>query len=308
MGKAVRPVDMLTIGKMAELNNVTKKTLLTYEREGLLVPARVDEATGYRFYDISQSAVLDMIQQMKNVGLSLAEIKDVLERRSVTYLDELLKRKDAELADRIRSLALSRSTARRLMETCDLAANPPRLGVPTLEWVDARRILYFPVKPYRLADRRASDPPELNAWEISLRRVKSLFAEEGLPLQLFYNVGAIIPRASLESRAFLVSGAYVYDPVGIDSKRAQMRRASWCLTMTTDCMFAEDGTHLEKEYLERMLDIVDEEEWMLDGGYYSEILAETPAFLYTGRDMMLRLRVPVAVKDPQRSRYYDPTA
>ena len=41
---------MLRIGDFARLGGVTVRALRHYEAEGLLAPAQVDEATGYRSY------------------------------------------------------------------------------------------------------------------------------------------------------------------------------------------------------------------------------------------------------------------
>ena len=67
-----------TIGKMAKLNNVTEQTLRLYDKMGLFKPAYVDEHNGYRLYDIGQSARLDIIQYLKNLGMTLKEIKEFL--------------------------------------------------------------------------------------------------------------------------------------------------------------------------------------------------------------------------------------
>ena len=54
-------MDLLSIGEMAELNNISRQALRLYDRIGLLAPYYVDENTGYRHYDIRQCARLDMI-------------------------------------------------------------------------------------------------------------------------------------------------------------------------------------------------------------------------------------------------------
>lgn len=294
----------LTIGQMAELNNVTKKTLLTYERHGLIEPARTNAETGYRYYALEQSSLIDMIHQLQLVGFSLAEIGTVMADRDIDHLRALLEEKDAELAERMEQLALSRGTAARLMRTCDIYEEQPVCGVPTLEWVGERRILFFPVEPYRLDQRRATDPPELNAWERSLRQVKGRFVAEGLPQQLFCNAGAYIPRENLRAGDLTVTGAYVFDDVGIDSPRARAWKPGHYLTIACNGIFAPDGTHAEKVYLERLLAIAREEGYTLIGGYHSEIIAETPLFHFHGRDMMLKLRVPVYAERPEESPYF----
>ncbi len=70
--------DQLTIGKMAELNDITIETLRHYDRIGLLKPFRIDSKSGYRYYHINQSAILDMVIYMKSLGMPLKEIKKQL--------------------------------------------------------------------------------------------------------------------------------------------------------------------------------------------------------------------------------------
>ncbi|MBS5523070.1 MAG: MerR family transcriptional regulator [Clostridiales bacterium] len=70
-------MKLLTIGQMALLNHVSEQTLRLYDRLGLLAPASRGE-NGYRYYDIKQSAVLEIIQYMKSLGFSLKEIRTQL--------------------------------------------------------------------------------------------------------------------------------------------------------------------------------------------------------------------------------------
>ena len=59
--------DLMSIGKMAEMNHVTVATLRLYDKLGLLRPRHVDPDTGYRYYDIQQNARLDLIAYMYEV-------------------------------------------------------------------------------------------------------------------------------------------------------------------------------------------------------------------------------------------------
>lgn len=44
----------IKIGAFSKLCRVTVKTLRHYEELGLLIPAEIDEWTGYRYYEVSQ--------------------------------------------------------------------------------------------------------------------------------------------------------------------------------------------------------------------------------------------------------------
>ena len=67
----------LKIGEFSKLMQVTVKTLRHYEQMGLLIPYEVDKWTGYRYYTIEQMQRLNAIRELKGMGFSLEEIKDL---------------------------------------------------------------------------------------------------------------------------------------------------------------------------------------------------------------------------------------
>ena len=89
----------LTIGQMAKLNNVTEQTLRLYDKMGLLVPVSRDDENGYRFYDIKQSAQLDMIQYMKSLGMQLKDIKEQLDNLYIPNIKNILRQKQRQIEE-----------------------------------------------------------------------------------------------------------------------------------------------------------------------------------------------------------------
>lgn len=68
---------MLKIGEFSKLSHLTVKALRFYEKEGLLIPASIDEWTGYRFYETSQLEEATKIKSYRQLGLSIDEIKAI---------------------------------------------------------------------------------------------------------------------------------------------------------------------------------------------------------------------------------------
>ena len=62
------------IGEFSRLTQVPVKTLRYYDARGLLHPARVDRATGYRYYTAVQFAQLNRLLAFKDLGFSLREV------------------------------------------------------------------------------------------------------------------------------------------------------------------------------------------------------------------------------------------
>ncbi|HAX39774.1 MAG TPA: MerR family transcriptional regulator, partial [Clostridiales bacterium] len=67
-----------SIGEVAKMKDVTIKALRHYHEMGLLIPAYIDEATGYRYYSIEQFLYIDMIRFAINAGTSLKELNRLL--------------------------------------------------------------------------------------------------------------------------------------------------------------------------------------------------------------------------------------
>jgi DNA-binding transcriptional MerR regulator/effector-binding domain-containing protein len=71
-------MSLFRIGDLARLGGVSVRMLRHYHEIGLLVPSYVDEATGYRSYEAEQLGVLRQIVELKELGLSLAEVESVI--------------------------------------------------------------------------------------------------------------------------------------------------------------------------------------------------------------------------------------
>ena len=89
------------IGMFAAMNHVTVKTLRFYEEQGLLMPALIHPETGYRYYTLSQMAVLHQITALKQAGFTLEEIARI---HSGADEEAVLLKKKAELLARIADL------------------------------------------------------------------------------------------------------------------------------------------------------------------------------------------------------------
>lgn len=90
-------MKLLTIGEMAKLNDVSQQTLRLYDKIDLLKPIHIDEITGYRYYDIKQSARMDIIQYMKSLGMHLKEIKVSLDKKNISIIEDILVKQNEQI-------------------------------------------------------------------------------------------------------------------------------------------------------------------------------------------------------------------
>jgi len=68
-------VALLSTGEFARASGLSRKALRLYDELGLLPPAQVDPATGYRFYDPAQLEQARLVAWLRRLGMPLATIR-----------------------------------------------------------------------------------------------------------------------------------------------------------------------------------------------------------------------------------------
>ena len=90
----------LQIGEVAERTGVTQRTLRFYEEKGLLKPpSRLDG--GFRLYSDDDIRRVEQIKELQSLlGISLADIKEMVEAREIKHQIKATYRRDAEISER----------------------------------------------------------------------------------------------------------------------------------------------------------------------------------------------------------------
>ena len=95
---------MYRIGEFSHLCETTIKTLRHYDKINLLKPSKIDDFTGYRYYEENQKLILDRIKDLQFAGFSLNEIKKLLTENSNEKLNEQIKKIQEENSKKIKIL------------------------------------------------------------------------------------------------------------------------------------------------------------------------------------------------------------
>ncbi|MEU4782734.1 MerR family transcriptional regulator [Micromonospora sp. NPDC023633] len=125
---------MRSIGELARASGLTVSALRFYDSAGVLAPALVDPATGYRWYTGDQVAPARLVAGLRRVGMPVAEIAAALRSEPAQVhrlLDAHLRRLEDGLADARRELSRIRTlidaeepmvTTSLVLSRADLAA------------------------------------------------------------------------------------------------------------------------------------------------------------------------------------------
>ncbi|MEU6248516.1 MerR family transcriptional regulator [Glycomyces sp. NPDC047010] len=150
---------MWRIGRLARMAGVSERTLRHYDRIGLLPPAAVERATGYRWYGAAELVRLERIRGLQRLGLTLREIESVVDAPD-EQVRQLLEARAALLRSEIAAM------------TAALAAAEDRLAVaapvlPQVASVGERRLKVRRIAvahPSELAAACEDGPGVLLTW------------------------------------------------------------------------------------------------------------------------------------------------
>jgi DNA-binding transcriptional MerR regulator len=95
----------LSIGEFAHLTHLSVRTLRRYHDAELLIPATVDDTTGYRYYSADQIPTAQVIHRLRELDVPLGDVRRILDSADHASRSELvtghLRRLESQL-DRTR--------------------------------------------------------------------------------------------------------------------------------------------------------------------------------------------------------------
>lgn len=275
--------DLMSIGKMAEMNHVTVATLRLYDKLGLLRPRHVDPDTGYRYYDIQQNARLDLIAYMKELGMSLSEIGDVLRREDPACIEEILIRKNEQIYQQIRDLRAQNEAVEQAIAAMERFRKSPATGMTALEYIDRRYIWSIPCAGNFYEQG-------ISGFEQELLRLRRAMLDEG-----FAHVHSFSTGTSISMDHFL-AGELVPDRLFsfLNHRAAAQHSGSIVVDSGMYACIYLDRFEDEPDSVRQLLDFCRRNRYTVCGDYICEILTEFNIFDSAQRNMFLRLQVPVS--------------
>lgn len=273
-------MQLLTIGQMAKLNHISEQTLRLYDRIGLFSPNARGE-NGYRYYDIKQSALLDIIQYMKSLGFSLKEIKRQLEKRDLATVEAVLKEKYRQTEEEIRALKCQRRALERTIESFSRYRSAPPDGTLQMEYIGQRQ-MYVVDTGVNVYEHDAE------RYENMLRDLQGNLVRDKLPQIYFCNAGTILHQQDFLSARLYSTEVFVF----VDREFVP---ESLCVTVPAEnyaCIYCDDF-YKEKEYISRLLEYIKKTGCEVCGDYLCESISDIPVSKADSRGLYLRLQVPV---------------
>lgn len=278
--KSSTDVKKLTIGQMAKINHISEQTLRLYDKEGLVSPVCRNEENGYRYYDIRQSAQLDMIQYMKALGMTLKEIREQMSSWDTRQIKKLLIQNRDAVDEKIRELEYQKRAIERTLESYERYETAPSDGSIVMEYIPKRR-MYVSNAKVNFYDY------DIAAYEGILRDLKEDMIKHQISPIYFANAGTILRKDNLMKRLLCSTEIFVF----VDRDYVNQELVTELPAGTYLCIYC-DKFEKEKEYIDRLLAAIEENRYQVTGDYICEVIVEMPMD-FQERGMFLRLQVPI---------------
>lgn len=273
---------LIPIGKMAKINRISIPTLRLYDEKGLLKPRYIDPESGYRYYDIDQNARLDIIAYMKELGMSLSEIKEALEKEDISLIEELLARKNEQLHEQMRQLKARHDAVERAIQSIERCRKSPVTGTLSLEYIDRRYIWGIPC-PDDFYQR------DVHCYEKAVMELREKLEEYGFPQIHSYNIGTSITQENFVKESFVAENIFIFTDHKLSEPETSFQIVDSGMYA---CIYLDNYDH-EIQCAKMLLEYCRQNRYTIAGDYICEVMTGFNVFDSDPCSMFLRLQVPV---------------
>ncbi len=242
--------------EFAKLIGVTKHTLFHYDKMGVFSP-EVKLDNDYRLYSYTQIDAFLVISTLKELGMSLREIKNYLDKRNPEDFILLLEEKEIEMEEKIEKLTQMKkhisNKASLTRESLSIRENHIFITAEEEEWMLVTNIL-------EAEDTR--DMGILISKHISNCKNQGLFTPS--------SIGHIIHIHDVKAKNYL-KYSYFFTKINHkkDEKKIHLKRAGRYLNI-----FHKNGFFSTSKAYENLLEYAQKNNLALDSYFYEDIILD----------------------------------
>ena len=123
---------LLPIGVFSRITGLSHRALRLYADRSLLMPARVDPDTGYRYYDVHSIRAAEMIRLLRTLGVPLQEMQYFIDAAAGDNLTETLAQQKGRLTAELTRVRAAFRLLRRVDELTTMFREAPAVDTVTL--------------------------------------------------------------------------------------------------------------------------------------------------------------------------------
>ncbi|MDV2582990.1 MerR family transcriptional regulator [Alkalibacillus haloalkaliphilus] len=268
--------DRFTIGEIAKLHNISVKTLRYYDEIDLFKPIEVDQNNNYRYYSTDQFEHLNTINYLRNLGVSLKDIKEQFDKRDLNFFLDILKKQQQETENKIHELQNINERVQNRISELEWAKSNQNIGKPFIKPISERKIIQI--------QKPINSHSEL---EISLRRLENIAK---LKSSIFIgSVGVTLPINQLQSEErkkynsvfLLVEEENVADNIATTLPAGQYV-----------CMYCNDERINSKQYYAQVMEYIKENQLTINGDAIERTIIDH-YITYKPEEFLSEIQIPI---------------
>lgn len=190
--------NLFSIGEVSKQQNISRQTLIFYDKTGLFCPAYTDPNNGYRYYSANQLDYLDTICIMKRIGFSLEEIKTYMKSYTINNSILTLRKQLTVINNQIEELQMIKSRVEHRCSELECAVSiHENSDIVTVENVKQHYILLHKVRaPHSLEQvsiatkecfvRSFKEMDFPFSFKVEQSCLMSVFSKKGIPKRLLF--------------------------------------------------------------------------------------------------------------------------
>lgn len=192
--------NLFSIGELSKHQNISRQTLIFYDKIGLFKPAYIDPNNGYRYYNISQLDYLDTICIMKKIGFSLNEIKTHMQNYNLESSVIAMRKQLSAIDRQIHSLQLIKSRVEHRCQQLEHSASYNKDIKVYIENIDKQYILL----------EKIDAPYGLEQTSIATKKCFVKAFKKQLPI--FFQSAVIVPLKNIKKEIY-TEADYAFLPI-----------------------------------------------------------------------------------------------
>jgi len=266
---------LLSISDFAEYSRTTRDTLLHYDRIGLLSPVLRGD-NNYRYYSISQLAIVNVIRTFQQLGMSLDDIKRLRDRRTPELADSVFEKQIEEIDNIIKEWV----NARKLLLTFKKAVNSVSFVDEreiTVEYLPAEAIIIGSLNDY---SRSRTDYDALLSFYHDVSK-KYPDIDMNYPVWATYSQGKLVNKDWINPDRY-----YFYNPDGYDRRPASLYAIG----------YKRGGYGINSDLFERIDKFIEENGYEISGDAFEEYPINE---ICAADDKDYLIRIMIAVKEKE---------
>ena len=266
-----------TISEIAEFFNISRQTLIYYDKIDIFKPAFIDNENGYRYYSRDQFSGLNFIISLKNLGFSLNNIKEYFKSRNPEESLSFLKEKILDIEGKISELLKSKEAIeKKIYELNKIieSENP----VPIIKELEKIKIIPVEVKyPYDIFE-----------YEIAAKKLNNIVKD--LPFETMKFFSSVFKENINYKSDLMINYIGAIIPLDFDYPNVKIIEGGTFVSMKHVDIY----DNIKYTY-RKLIDFIEEKGYKISGDS-REISSDAIIFLGKGAGSYMEIQIPISYK------------